>query len=90
MDAPLPLLNGTATGWRSALLIESAFQYKTSTGTTVDITYQAIRTPQDIYAEYKTGEKELYNFADDACHAADPYQLASQHANPAIARRSVR
>ena len=39
-------------------------------------TYAAIRTPNWLYAEHATGERELYNLA------RDPYELASLHADP--------
>ena len=39
---------------------------------------QAIRSPNWLYAEYANGEKELYNLA------RDPYELNSQHNNPAL------
>ncbi len=39
-------------------------------------TYSAIRTPNWLYAEHATGERELYNLA------RDPYELASLHADP--------
>jgi N-acetylglucosamine-6-sulfatase len=72
-----PLMNGTSAGWRSHLLIESPSQPLPFIKN-----YSAVRTKQYIYAEYITGEKEFYNFLDDSCHSADPYQLESQHSNP--------
>jgi N-acetylglucosamine-6-sulfatase len=42
--------------------------------------YAAIRTPTWVYVEHATGEKELYDLQ------GDPYQLTSQHANPAFER----
>jgi arylsulfatase A-like enzyme len=41
-------------------------------------TYSAVRSPNWLYAEYTTGEKELYNLARDR------YELDSQQANPAF------
>lgn len=41
-------------------------------------TYAAVRSPNWLYAEYTTGEKELYNLA------RDPYELNSQHLNPSL------
>ncbi len=38
-------------------------------------TYSAIRTPNWLYAEHVTGERELYNLA------RDPYELSSLHAD---------
>jgi arylsulfatase A-like enzyme len=42
--------------------------------------YSAIHTPRYVYAEYRTGERELYDLK------TDPDELASQHDNPAYAR----
>lgn len=42
--------------------------------------YAAIHTPRYVYAEYRTGERELYDLKND------PQQLASQQDNPAYAR----
>jgi arylsulfatase A-like enzyme len=39
----------------------------------------AIRTGHHIYAEYKNGEKELYDLSND------PFELRSRHADPAYA-----
>jgi arylsulfatase A-like enzyme len=41
-------------------------------------TYAAVRSPNWLYAEYTTGEKELYQLA------RDPYELNSQHNNPTL------
>ena len=41
-------------------------------------TYAGVRSPNWLYAEYTTGEKELYQLA------RDPYELNSQHINPAF------
>jgi len=43
----------------------------------------AIRTPRWLYAEHASGATELYDMA------ADPHQLRSLHANPALARARV-
>ena len=43
-------------------------------------TYAAIRTPNWLYAEYVSGERELYNLA------RDPDELTSLHADPRYAR----
>jgi len=42
--------------------------------------YAAVRSPNWLYAEHTTGERELYNLA------RDPDELASLHADPASAR----
>jgi arylsulfatase A-like enzyme len=41
--------------------------------------YAAIRTPQYLYVEHSTGEKELYDVR------RDPWQVDSRHADPAYA-----
>jgi N-acetylglucosamine-6-sulfatase len=41
-------------------------------------TYAAVRSPNWLYAEHTTGEKELYNLA------RDPYELNSQQNNPSL------
>jgi hypothetical protein len=41
--------------------------------------YAAIHTPRYVYVEYTNGDRELYDLV------ADPYQLASRHADPAAA-----
>jgi arylsulfatase A-like enzyme len=42
-------------------------------------TYKAIRTERYVYVEYNDGERELYDLQND------PYELHSQHNNPAYA-----
>jgi N-acetylglucosamine-6-sulfatase len=42
--------------------------------------YAAIHTPRYVYAEYRTGERELYDLKND------PDELTSQHENPAYAQ----
>lgn len=41
--------------------------------------YRAVRTDRYLYAEYGTGERELYDLS------TDPYELQSRHADPALA-----
>jgi hypothetical protein len=41
--------------------------------------FDGIRTRNYLYAEYANGDRELYDLRKD------PYELASQHANPAYA-----
>ena len=41
--------------------------------------YRAIRTSRYKYVEYKTGERELYDLAED------PYEKRSLHADPRLA-----
>ncbi len=44
--------------------------------------YDAVRTADHLYAEYATGEKELYNLR------RDPHQLTSRHASASRTLRS--
>jgi arylsulfatase A-like enzyme len=59
----IPLLEGQPNGWRHALLIEHM------RGTNPIPTYCAVRTSRYLYAVYETGERELYDLAED------PYEL---------------
>jgi arylsulfatase A-like enzyme len=61
----LPLLEGRTEGWRQALLIEHL------RGTNPIPTYCAIRTSRYLFVSYDTGERELYDLADD------PFELAN-------------
>ncbi len=67
-----PLLDGSVTTWRSAILLEAAANYSPA--------YEGIRTissglPKRKYIEYAGGVKELYNLD------TDPYELANSY-NP--------
>src|SRR5215208_4593363 len=68
-----PVLNGSVTSWRSAILPEAAANYSPA--------YEGIRTistgglPKRKYVEYSGGVKELYNLD------TDPYELANSY-NP--------
>ena len=46
---------------------------------TPPLNYTSVRTDRYIYAEYGTGESELYDLY------SDPYQLTSRHADPSLA-----
>ncbi len=59
----LPLVEGRATTWRQALLIEHM------RGTNPIPTYCAVRTARYLFATYETGERELYDLE------SDPFQL---------------
>jgi N-acetylglucosamine-6-sulfatase len=61
----LPLLDGSATSWRSDFLIE----HRDPTNHVEVPTYCGVRTEHDVYVEYSTGEEELYDLD------ADPYEL---------------
>ncbi len=62
-ESLIPLLTGTADGWRHALLIEHM------RGANPIPTYCAVRTERYLFASYDTGERELYDLN------ADPYEL---------------
>ena len=75
----LPLLQGRPDGWRHALLIEHM------RGTNPIPTYCAVRTSRYLYAIYNTGERELYDLAED------PYQLQNlSRAAPGLLARLQR
>jgi N-acetylglucosamine-6-sulfatase len=68
-----PVLHGSVTTWRSAVLPEAAANYSPA--------YEGIRTistggvPKRKYVEYSGGAKELYNLD------TDPYELTNSY-NP--------
>jgi N-acetylglucosamine-6-sulfatase len=66
----VPLLKGTATDWRTWLLLE-AWPYPHS--------WRAIRTNDFLYVETAGDISELYDMVKD------PYQLQNQYQNPAYA-----
>ena len=68
----LPLLEGSASGWRTVFAIEHASKGDPPT-------YCAVRTTTHKYIRYSTGEEELYDLV------ADPFELQSKHADPAFA-----
>jgi N-acetylglucosamine-6-sulfatase len=72
VDAPnvdgmsfLPLLDGSATSWRSDFLLEHLFE----TLSHPVPTYCGVRNTRYVYVEYSTGEEELYDLS------ADPFEL---------------
>jgi N-acetylglucosamine-6-sulfatase len=67
----LPLLRDAGISWGRDLLLQR--------GGTGPAVFQAIRTPRFKYVEYANGERELYDLA------ADPHELQSRHADPALA-----
>ncbi len=72
--APL-LQGGGASDWRRDFLVE--FWQNTEEGDDSDRgipTWQALRNETTLYADYETGEGELYDLQKD------PYELASQYA----------
>jgi N-acetylglucosamine-6-sulfatase len=75
----LPLLKGESPPWRNAFLLENQKDLRVS-----DVpTYKAVRTQDYLYVEYESGERELYDLAND------PYQLENSYpgADPAFLRK---
>jgi arylsulfatase A-like enzyme len=66
-----PVLDGSVTSWRSAILLEAAAHYSPA--------YRGIRTsstggiPKRKYVEYKGGARELYGLD------RDPYELTNSY-----------
>ncbi len=73
-----PLFQNPVAPWRSALLVQGADQSGLSPKIFAG-RYQAVRTPQYVYVEHTTNEKELYDLTKD------PYELSSEHDNSAYA-----
>jgi len=69
-----PLLRGKRPPWRDAGLIEQ--WYDEEGGVAGVPTYKAVRTKDALYVEYETGERELYDLAND------PYQLENLYNRP--------
>jgi arylsulfatase A-like enzyme len=67
----VPLLNQTATAWRTEILLEELGTSSTQT------TFWAVRDSQFVYVEYADGQREFYDLL------ADPYQLTNQINNTA-------
>lgn len=68
----VPLLRSSPpppSNWRSAFLVEGE---RAGTNPS-NPAYKAVRTKDRIWVEYATGERELYNLAQD------PYELESRH-----------
>ena len=67
----LPLLRDPGSSWGRDVLLQRG-------GAAAQV-FQAIRTPRYKYIEYGNGDRELYDLA------ADPNELQSRHADPALA-----
>jgi len=75
-----PVLEGSATAWRTAILLEGlGFQAGIPK---VERNYDAIRTTTGKYVEYEGGFREAYNLAP----GADPYEMTNVYngANPTV------
>jgi arylsulfatase A-like enzyme/chitodextrinase len=70
------LLSNPNAAWRSEILIEYL-------GPTINssMAFQAVRTSRYFYAEYKSGDRELYDLAQD------PFQLTNVINDPAYAQQ---
>jgi len=84
----LPLVKNRQLPWRNELLLERGpagggkKAGKKGNGprqNARDQRYAAIRTARYLYAEYESGERELYDLAQD------PHELTSRHADPSLA-----
>jgi N-acetylglucosamine-6-sulfatase len=64
----LSLLDNDATEWSEEVFLESHLGARR--------TFNGIRVPRWVYAEYRNGDKELYDLVND------PYQLQNQANNP--------
>jgi len=69
----VPLLTGSDRGWRDVALIEGFGKETESNEGTETSTppFRALRSKEILYAEYETGERELYNLHKD------PHQIAN-------------
>ena len=69
-----PLLSAAPpAAWRTAFLVEHRRSANELANARVIPDYDAVRTANHLYVEYGTGEKELYNLAND------PHELRSIH-----------
>ncbi len=76
----LPLLRKPSTLWGRDILIERPpGALKRSSAAQDDPAFAAVRTPRFIYAEYRNGERELYDLK------RDPGELRSLHDRPSEA-----
>jgi N-acetylglucosamine-6-sulfatase len=77
----VPLLTGTAAGWRSDFLIEGYDDPAAPHGGKYVPTYCGVRTEHDKYVRYVTGESEYYDLE------ADPYELVNRASDPTVSSR---
>jgi N-acetylglucosamine-6-sulfatase len=80
-----PLLSATPpASWRSAFVVEHRRSAYEGTFARQVPDYYAVRTANHLYAEYVTGEEELYDLS------SDPYELQSRHRSTSAAlKRSL-
>src|SRR5215213_6236789 len=75
-----PVLEGGATTWRTAILIEGRGN-GSDPEIEVDRNYNAVRTSTSKYVEYEGGFRELYNLSPPGTPGADPNEVANSY-NP--------
>jgi arylsulfatase A-like enzyme len=75
----LPLLAEDRLETSRGLLMEAYYNAAGEYGGDVRIVYRGVRTDHYKYVRYPTGEEELYDLD------ADPHELQSRHADPALA-----
>ena len=80
----IPLLDGSATRWRTRFLVEHVAYPKTRPQPHPVPTYCAVRTRHRMYARYRSGFEELYDLV------ADPYELRNIASIAPRARREMR
>jgi N-acetylglucosamine-6-sulfatase len=73
------LFRSPKLAWERALAIERGSEGGRNRLRPRDQTFVALRTPEYKYAQYASGEQELYDLA------RDPYELQSRHNDPACA-----
>jgi N-acetylglucosamine-6-sulfatase len=86
----VPVLKGSATTWRTAILLEGR-KFSEDPEIPVDVNYNTIRTSTDKYTEYEGGFRELYDFTPGT-PSADPFELTNAYysADPTVSPRPER
>jgi arylsulfatase A-like enzyme len=74
-----PLLAADRPDTNRAILLEGHYNQAGELGGNDRIVFAGVRTPDYTYVSWETGEEELYDLRND------PYELQSQHNNPAYA-----
>jgi arylsulfatase A-like enzyme len=77
-ESLVPLLDGTDSAWRDAVLVEMLARIESPNLDEFNIVvppYRGVRTDRYAYVQWATGEEELYDLVED------PYQLDSIHSS---------
>jgi arylsulfatase A-like enzyme len=74
----LPILRGTASGWRANFLVES-YEFQRPGGVTIP-SYCAVRTRDRIFVHYASGEEEYYPLGKDPSELKNRESLPSAQA----------